>query len=193
MTARILLVRHGRSAHNTRGWHAAAGVAQWMKHYDSAGLLDGELPPASLVELAGAADVIVASDLPRAAASALLLAPDRAITSSALLREADMPVPPMWNVRLPLMAWSLLIGSNWALGRRRGVIPSPALRQQARDAAVMLSNIAGDEQVVLAMTHATIRSLIAEALESTGWKREPGGERFAHWGAWSLLPSVRNR
>ncbi len=97
-----------------------------------------------------------------------------------------MPIPDLGSARLPLIAWSLAIGARWRYGRHRGDVPSPALREQARDAATMLTEHAGSDRTVMAVTHVTIRTLIVEALLTAGWYREPGGERYAHWGAWSM-------
>ena len=50
MTRRIVLVRHGPSAHTeSPGWIDAAGVYRWREAYDAAGILAQSAPPAELV------------------------------------------------------------------------------------------------------------------------------------------------
>ncbi|WP_438036480.1 hypothetical protein [Sorangium sp. So ce204] len=124
MSARIILVRHGRSGHVHTGWIDAAGLQRWRDAYDAAGLAPGELPPPALRRLATQAGVVVASDLPRARASAELLVPGVEIATSALLREVDQPSPPLGNARAPLAVWALASAryahwSAWTLIDRR--------------------------------------------------------------------------
>jgi broad specificity phosphatase PhoE len=100
---RLVLVRHGESSHVHRGGLLdATGVQRWRDAYDLAGITDRSTPPATLVRrVAGA---IVASDLPRAIASAECLANNRSIETSSLLREIPIPIPGL-PVRVPLAAW----------------------------------------------------------------------------------------
>jgi len=59
----------------------------------------------------------VASDVPRAVASAALLAPSRTVVTSPLLRELALPAPNLGPLRLPLMGWALAIGCSALLRR----------------------------------------------------------------------------
>src|SRR6185503_16573508 len=115
MASRIILVRHGRSAHVHReGWVNVAGVERWRTQYDAAGIVEDDAPPPSLVADAERADLVVCSDLPRAIASAARLAPNRPIANSPLLRESPLPVPRLAPLRLPLLGWGALINLRWA-------------------------------------------------------------------------------
>lgn len=52
--ARLVLVRHGRSAHvHTAGWIDGAGLRAWAGAYDAAGIRDDDRPPAPLAALGG--------------------------------------------------------------------------------------------------------------------------------------------
>jgi hypothetical protein len=51
---RLVLVRHGRSAHVHRGWIDRAGLDRWQLAYDAAGLHDADAPPPALVVTAQA-------------------------------------------------------------------------------------------------------------------------------------------
>src|SRR4051812_4493348 len=87
----LILVRHGRSAHVERAWLDVEGVRRWMVAYDAAALAVNDAPPAELVALAASASRVFASDLPRAIASALLIAPTGVeIIRTPLLREAPL-------------------------------------------------------------------------------------------------------
>src|SRR5918999_1306510 len=95
--AEIALVRHGRSAHVEPRWLDVEGVHGWMTAYDAAAIAHEHPPPPALVALAGSADLIVSSDLPRALASATLLAGARGVEADPLFREA-----PLVTADLPL-------------------------------------------------------------------------------------------
>ncbi|HJW94100.1 MAG TPA: hypothetical protein VJ901_10820 [Thermoanaerobaculia bacterium] len=131
------------------------------------------MPPAQLCELANSATVI-ASDAPRAIASAQSLAPRASIALSPLLRELEL-VPPHIPFRLPLLGWALVIGLTTKA--------SSAERERARAAAEWLSSI--EHETVIAVTHASVRRLIAHELRSLGW-RSHGHRRMHHWSAWSF-------
>lgn len=191
MSARILLVRHGRSAHDARGWLDAAGVRDWLTAYDVAGLALAEQPPPTLRAAAANADCIVASDLRRARASAALLAPDRTAVISPLLREATMVIPRWTRARLPVPAWALVLGARWLYAVRRDEAPIVAARDQGAAAAAWLAQLASPDGFVVAVTHHTIRGFVAAALATRGWSYDgtrprPLQGRYAHWSAWPM-------
>src|SRR6185436_11512114 len=120
MTARIVLVRHGPSAHLQRGGFVdRSAVERWRDAYDAAGIRADCRPPVALVETAADATHIIASDLPRAVESAERLAPQRAVWLSELLREIPLAIP-RWPTRLPLEAWGVLIHLGWMQRIARG-------------------------------------------------------------------------
>ena len=189
----IILVRHARSAHVERAWLNADGVRQWMVAYDAAEIAAHDPPPAQLVGLAKDADTIVASDLPRAVASAAALAPSAAVQTSALLREApletpDRPFPRLWGIRLPLRIWGMVFLSRWLWASWRR-LPLPgvddAALARAEAAADWLVGLATARRRVIAVTHGTFRTLLTAALERRGW-RGPDKRPFHNWSAWKL-------
>src|SRR6185503_9821431 len=103
---RIVLVRHGRSAHVHDGrWMTPHGVRDFEHAYNVAGIRDDDAPPSELIALTAKAHVLAASDLPRAIASARRLAADRDLAISPLLREIELE-PPSWiPMPLPIEAW----------------------------------------------------------------------------------------
>src|SRR4029079_14359184 len=113
MTARIILVRHGPSAHTVGGVFDRTGVERWRDAYDAAGIRGGPRPPPSLIQLARNATHLIASDLPRAVASAEALGSQHSVRVSELLREAPLAIP-NWPTRLPLALWGTLIHAVWS-------------------------------------------------------------------------------
>ena len=192
----LLLVRHGRSAHVHTGWIDADGVRRWMTAYDAAEILPDHAPPAELEALVAGAARIVASDLPRTVASAIRLAPDREIVRTALLREApletpELPLPSLGGIRLPLRAWGMVFGVRWLVAWLRNAPPpgvdAKALARAEEAADWLVAQAAEANGRVVAVTHATFRLLVAQALVRRGW-RGPEKRAFREWSAWPYKP-----
>lgn len=189
MQPRILLVRHGRSAHIHRdGWIDAAGLRRWLDAYDQAGIHAEDAPPSGLVAEAGRAGVVVASDVPRAIASAdRLVAGARSVVISPLMRETDLRVPRWVGWRMPLGAWALAIGLDSLWGTIRGDRASREGLDRAKEAADWLASLAAEQGSVLAVTHGSFRRLVAARLMTIGWRPEGDRRSIRHWSAWSFL------
>ena len=192
----LLLVRHGRSSHVVRGWIDVEGVRRWMVDYDAAEIMPHHPPPAELEALARDATRVIASDLPRAAASAARLAPGHSVVSAALLREAPLettaqPFPALGGIRLPFRAWGMVFGARWLAAWMRGA-PPPGVDEstlaRADEAAQWLAgHVAETGGRVVVVTHATFRLLVAQALVRRGW-RGPDRRPLSEWSAWRYLP-----
>ena len=183
MTARILLVRHGRSAHVHDGrWMRRDEVHDFEDAYDAASILDHDAPPPELVSVAGIADVIAASDLPRAIASARRLAPTREPDVTPLLREFRLE-PWHWLPRLPIEAWDAISHLQWSYRMIRNV-PHDAITR-AGNAVEWLVHRAPESATVVAVTHGGFRRLVANRLEAGGWRRGAERRGYANWSVWS--------
>jgi len=173
---RIFLVRHGRSAHVHSGWIDLAGFHRWRESYEAAAIVDGETPPAALVEIAASAHAIAASNAPRAIASAKLLRED--VRVSPLLRELDLHPPNLRGVKMPLVFWALTFAFRRSLA-------TPAEETRAREAAAWLAELAREHGPVIAVTHHSFRLVLAQTLIRDGW-RSDGSPGRSHWSVWSL-------
>jgi broad specificity phosphatase PhoE len=196
----LLLVRHGRSAHVVTGWLDVHDVRRWMQAYDAAEISPDHAPPPVLEALVASSERIVASDLPRAVASAIRLAPDRSIVRTPLLREApletpELPMPGLGGIRLPFRAWGMIWGARWLATWLRDAPPpgvdarTLARAEEAADWLVSQATEASGRVVVV--THATFRFLIARSLVQRGW-RGPERRAFHEWSAWSYTPAGRD-
>lgn len=186
-TARIHLVRHGRSAHVHReGWIDVDGVDRWYEAYDRAGIDPDDPPPATLLELGRRAGAIVASDKPRTTASAEVLAAGAAVIRSPDLREIVLQVPRWLPLRMPLGAWALAIGAQWMYDelRRAGATPDDIAR--ADRATAWLGDLAREHRDVIVVTHAAFRRLLATRLVAAGWRAEDERRSHKTWSAWAL-------
>jgi len=186
MSTRIVLVRHGRSAHVHReGWVDAEGLGRWRAAYEAAAIDPVSNPPPALVREAAAAGVVAASDAPRAIASAeRLVGVEREVVVSPLIRETDLRAPGWVRGRLPLAGWALAIGAEWVRGTGLGGRTPPETAARVVAAADWLAGLAQAHGSVLAVTHGDFRRLLAVFLVSEGWKRGPGSRGIRNWSTW---------
>lgn len=183
MPSKIILVRHGPSAHvHSGGLADRNAVRRWRDAYDSIGIKPGHPPPAELVGIASQATSIIASDLARAIASAEALAPQRPIRVSELLREAPLAVPG-WPTPLPFRIWEMMIHVGWGYRIAVGADASDADRARAKAAATWLSETVTPDSTALVVTHGVFRRLLAKELVAQGWA---GGARRGGYRPWSF-------
>ena len=186
MVSRIILVRHGPSAHvHTAGAIDRTGMQAWREAYDSAGIQVVSRPPEALIQMAADAAHVVASDLPRAVASAERLAPGREIRTSPLLRETPLTIP-SWPTRLPLGGWGLLISLGWGYRIVRGSDASADERARAAAGAEWLAALTADGATTVAVTHGAFRRLLAKQLLALGWTSTGRRGGYRPWSAWSF-------
>jgi broad specificity phosphatase PhoE len=187
LPARIVLVRHGPSAHTVRGRHSRDDILRWRDDYDRAGIQSHSEPPVSLRRIVADADVVVTSSMRRALESGQRLAIDRPIATSALLAELPLHVPRVGG-RFPLGVWGAFIHANWLLGMARGNALSPSHRRQVEDAAMWLMRQA-PAATVLAVTHGVMRRELSRHLVTTGWTRTRTERGYQPWSAWFFEPA----
>ncbi len=164
----------------------------WAVAYDAAEILLHHPPPSALVEATKGADRVVCSDLPRAIASAAVLAPGRPVDADPRLRESplevpDHPLPRLYGIRLPLRLWGLVFGVRWFWAwLRGGQAPGidAAVLARAEDAADWLAGLAGNQARIVAVTHGFFRRLVGQALERRGWTG-PRRRPFSNWSEWT--------
>lgn len=183
----ITLIRHARSAHEHSGWITADGVRAWRLAYEAAGIGDGERAPAALQSLVHDAAVLVASDAPRAIATAKLLAPTRDFIQSPLVRELNLDAPALGSIRLPLLLWSVAIGASTWHKSQRGEFPAPAERARIAEAAELVGCIATRAGSVAVVTHAGFRHQLAAQLQRDGWRASGGRRSVRPLSAWVLV------
>ena len=160
----------------------AAGVHDYENAYDAAGILDDDAPPPELIRVAEAAQVVAASDLPRAIASARRIAPARDPDVTPLLREFRLE-PAEWMPRLPMQVWDVFSHVQWSYRLLRGT-PHDVVRR-ADLAAEWLAQRAVDSATVVAVTHGGFRRIVASRLEARGWRSGSERRSFANWSVWS--------
>jgi len=161
---------------------------RYLEAYDAAGIDDAGPPPA-LVREAADAHHLLASDLPRAIASAAMLAPGRAPVTTPLLREMPLAVPAL-PLRLPLMGWAMAIHLRWMGAIAAGRPAAPPALARAAEAAAWLEARVADGETALAVTHGAFRWLLARTLPARGWRPVHGPRRYHHWSTWTFERDV---
>ena len=166
-----------------------AAFLQWRVDYEAAGIDSAEVPPQELIAAAAHARMFVSSDIRRAVESALLVADGRNVIASPLLRELSLDPPRLRWIRLPMVGWALMYGMLWL---KRAILRHPHVsrdeEQRARDAADWLVELSQTQGDVIALTHASFRSLVAKELVRRGWTLTVPRRRLSHWSAWTLAP-----
>jgi broad specificity phosphatase PhoE len=180
----IHLVRHGRSAlvHDGR-WYKWAEVSSYEDAYDAAGIRDDDRPAAESEALFASKPLVVASDLPRAVASARRLSPDGEIQLSPLLREIRLE-PPRWIPgRLPIQIWDVFSHVQWSY--RLFSSSDHEYVRRAAEAVDWLIDHAGQSSRVVAVTHGGFRRLLDARLVARGWSRACEKRKYHNWSVWS--------
>lgn len=166
-------------------WH---GVSKHEDAYDGAGILEHSPPPPSLLHAAATADIICASDMPRAIASAQRVADGRDILVSPLLREIRLE-PPRWlPIRLPIDAWDAMSHVQWS-ARLVFRADHEFVRRAtaAADWLVGQTNGMSGSPTILAVTHAAFRRILAADLAGRGWRPASRRRSFANWSIWEFI------
>jgi broad specificity phosphatase PhoE len=185
-TSRIMLVRHGRSAHvSEERWIDAAGVHRWRDAYDAAGIDGSSEPPVTLLNEAARADVVIASDLARAIASAERLAGGREVRVSPLLRESMLDIPTWLPARWPLTVWAIAIHIQWLARVARRIPINPAEKQRVSAAVDWLENVMHEHRHVVVVTHGVFRGRLGVELVARGWTAERRISGYQHWSVWA--------
>jgi broad specificity phosphatase PhoE len=163
-----------------------AGFDRWQSDYDAAGIVKDTSAPAPLRARVAGADVMVASDLPRAVTSASHLWPGKSVVVSPLFREAPLRIPSLGGARVPLGLWAMFIHLQWAIdiARRRDMTAETSARcAEAADWCVQTCRDRGP--TVAVVTHGVFRRALANAFVARGWMFR-GRRSYAPWSIWEL-------
>jgi broad specificity phosphatase PhoE len=164
----ITMVRHGQPAADRTvkiGWRE---YETWWDGYDRAVLAEGETPPEALLAAAAAADVVFASTLPRALATAEAAVGGKPLLKDPIFIEAPLPPPPIWGKRTP-RAWGVWARMAWWIGRHAGRESRQAAELRAEAAAATLTARALRGENVILFAHGWFNRMIRPVLRRQGW------------------------
>lgn len=182
MGGQIVTVRHGRPNLSRDVRIKWREYGAWWAAYDRAGLVPDEAPPPALVEMAGAADHVFSSTLPRAKETAArLLGSERLAPANDLFVEAPLPPPPAPFLRLRPGTWGVVSRVYWFVGYAPRVESHSAAWRRVHKAADALIDTARDGDVLLC-AHGYFNWMLDKALRRKGMRRlYNGGHHYWSW------------
>jgi broad specificity phosphatase PhoE len=162
----ITLARHGRPHADRTVRLDGAGYRHWWAAYDTVGLHPGDdTPPRDIVEAAQRANVLLASGLPRAVATAQAVAPGRPVGIETLFVEAPLPLPPLPRLlQFKPPTWGVLARIIWWLGYSAGQESRAEATDRAERAADLLVEIASAGDGVMVFAHGWFNRMLRPAL-----------------------------
>jgi len=167
----ITLARHGEPALSRKVRLNAPEYGAWWARYEEGGLKDQQTPPASLVELAREADVVIASTRRRSIETARAVVGDRAFATDPTFIEAPLPPPPWpkWVRMSPKRLGFFARFWWWFFDNHGGQETRKAAEVRAGQAADLLIELSDSGQDVLVLAHGFFNWMIADALKKRGF------------------------
>lgn len=178
----IVLARHGEPALSRRIRLSAEGYRRWWAAYEEGGILEDQIPPTGLLELARGADYIFASTRKRAVETADAVVQGKHFIRDPVFIEAPLPPPPLPSfVRLKPRTWGFLARTAWwFFGHNEGQETRREASARARVAADRLIATAAEGATVLVLAHGFFNLMIGRELKRRGW-RQREGRGYAYW------------
>lgn len=178
----IALVRHGEPDLPKTGKFSYDQAKDYIKHYDSVGIILPDQPFFMLEEDEEVA--LYTSNIPRAQTTAkYLFGEDREAIVSADFREFERIIGNRRiKMNLPLKYWTTSARILWMLGLdREGIESFSDARERARKAAKLLDRASQENQKVVLVAHGFLNRFIKNSLEDEGWRvvRDGGDNYFA--------------
>jgi broad specificity phosphatase PhoE len=180
----IMLARHGEPALSRKIRLDSAGYRDWWARYEEGGILDGQSPPAGLLEMARHADVIFASTRRRAIETAEAVVAGKHFVRDPMFIEAPLPPPPLPPViRLNPRTWGFIARvAWWFFGHHEGQETRAEAEVRAREVARRLMDAAATGQNVLVLAHGFFNTMVGRELRRSGW-RCVDGRGYRYWSA----------
>ncbi|RRV10573.1 histidine phosphatase family protein [Pseudomonas sp. v388] len=179
MIKEIILMRHGQPNLTHVDKVSTLEMERWIEEYELSEIVDQPAPAAS-AELAKSANVIVASNAPRALTSVRALGLEAKLVDE-LFREAELPHGSWKRPRLSPFTWVFILRILWLCGFSGSVESIRSAKARAETAAQQLQSLA-DEATVLLVGHGFMNRMIAKQLEAAGSTRQQS-TGSGYWGA----------
>ena len=164
----ICLARHGLPDVDRNQRLTAEEYVHWWADYDRADLKPGQVPPQALLDVAREADVVFASTLPRARATAAAVAGGKDVIVDPVFVEAPLPPPPL-PCKFSARMWGVWARTAWWFGRADGGESREEAEVRAQAAAATLTARALRGENVLLCAHGWFNRMMRPVLKSQGW------------------------
>ncbi len=174
----IALIRHGEPDLNKIGRFNYKEAKQYIKDYDSVGIL---IPDEPFFELEEEEEVLIfVSNLNRAISTAkYLFGTERDITQSAEFREFERSLGDRRiKMDLPLRYWTITARIEWLLGfNEEGIESFEEARERAMAGAIKLATHSERHDKVVLVAHGFLNRYIKKYLKDLGWEVVRDGGR----------------
>jgi broad specificity phosphatase PhoE len=178
----IMLARHGEPALSRQIKLDAAGYRDWWARYEEGGILEGQTPPSSLLEMARDADVILASTRRRAIETAHAVVQGKRFERDTVFIEAPLPPPPLPSfIRLSPKTWGFISRLVWwFFGHHEGQETRRQAEARSQQVALRLIAEAQAGRNVLVLAHGFFNTMVGRDLRRAGW-RCIEGRGYRYW------------
>ena len=185
----ITLIRHGPPAVSLNQRVRGHQFRQFVERYDAARIAQRALPPLAVRQIVANADVVFASNRPRATHTAELLGVPTPPLVDSQFREIEFPVDFPRHLRFSALTWSVIAIALWRLGYTSRSESLARTRQRAQTAVDTLERQLAQPAAssVVLVAHAGINRLIAKELRKRGWK----GRKLPHSRHWGCTTYCR--
>jgi broad specificity phosphatase PhoE len=180
----IVLARHGEPALSRRIKLDSAGYRRWWATYEEGGLLEGQTPPARLVETAQNAGSVLASTRRRSLETAKAVCGERPFDADQVFIEAPLPPPALPSfLKFSPRTWGVIARFWWwAFNHHQGEESRDQAKTRAREAADRLVAHATTGGDVLLLAHGFFNTMVGVELQKMGW-RLVQDEGWRYWSA----------
>jgi broad specificity phosphatase PhoE len=184
----IVLARHGEPALSRRIRLTAEGYRRWWAAYEEGGILEGQIPPACLLELARGADYIFASTRKRAVETADAVVQGKHFIRDPMFVEAPLPPPSLPSfVKLKPSTWGFFARMAWLFGHDEGQETRRQAQARVGRAAERLIESAKDGATVLLLAHGYFNFMLGRELRRRGWRLSQG-RGYKYWATKQFIP-----
>lgn len=177
----IALIRHGEPALEKEGRFSYEEAKQYMKNYDSVGIL---IPDEPFFQVGEEEEILFyVSNLNRAKTTAdYLFGPEQERVESTEFREFERSLGKRRApIRLPLRYWTVTARIEWILGiNREGIESFGAAKERAEKAAEKLNSQSREHDKIAVVAHGFLNRYLKKYLKDRGWHivREGGLSYF---------------
>lgn len=187
----IVLARHGEPALSRRIRLSADGYRRWWAAYEEGGILEGQIPPACLLEMARDADYIFASTRKRAVETADAVVQGKHFVRDPMFIEAPLPPPHLPAfIKMTPRTWGFFARMAWLFGHTEGQETRPQAQVRVGQAAERLTDAAKDGATVLLLAHGYFNFMLGRELRRRGWRLSQG-RGYKYWATKQFIPSAR--
>ena len=186
---KVTLIRHGKPTWRVSGWLSPFQFSEWIKMYDTSGVLESGTIPSETITEAMEANLIVTSGLKRAIHSASLLNSNCKTIPHPLFNEVELPVLLKRNcwLKLPVFIWLFVNRLVWFLGYAQDVESYREVRNRAKAAATQLIELAEEKGHIVVVGHGWFNRLIGRELQKSGFQ----SRKAPAWRYWEAVTYVR--